>query len=226
MFAVQNLFPLTVIIMCLCISKLLTTIVNPPPLEFYPDSFYSVNTENYAIVSGRSQHYTQPFYDSVFQQCGFGPQSDAPETCDDYNNDFVYSSLNLDEDFEFSCNYSEPDSDVSCDCNYQTVNGTVCEIRPARPLPLHPHCFKSVYKKSTRLQDLRYGNQNSPYDNELTDVYVYWSRLQYIQQRYGGIHFGDERLYIPSEVDDFYDDPDSDPLNQLPVLGVKKFAKV
>ena len=227
MFAVQNLFPLTVIIMCLGISKLLTTIVNPPPLQFNPDDFFSVNKDNYAIISGHSKEYTEPFYDAIFQQCGFGPQTNAPESCDSYNERMpLYSSLDLSQHYDFSCNSTEPDEQVSCDCQYATVNGTVCEIRPARPLPLHPHCVKSVYEENTKLQDLRYGSKNSPYDNEVTDVYVYWSRLQYAQERYGGLHFGDERLYIPAEVDEFYDDPLSDPLNTLPVLGVKKFAKV
>lgn len=225
MFAVQNLFPLTVIIMCLAISKLLTTIVNPPPLEFSPDSFFSVNKDNYAIISGHSKEYTEPFYDAVFQQCGFGPQTNAPEYCNEQTS--LYSSLDLNQNYDFSCNTTEPDAYMSCDCQYKTANGSVvCDIRPVRPLPLHPHCVKSVFEKSTKLQDLRYGSKNSPYDTEITDVYVYWSRLQYAEERYGGLHFGDERLYIPAEVDEFYDDPMSDPLNTLPVLGVKKFAKV
>ena len=227
MFAVQNLFPLSVIIMCLGISKLLTTIVNPPPLEFTPETFFTVNKENYAVISGHSQEYTEPFYNSVFQQCGFGPQTDAPESCN--VNRSLYSSLNLSDIHDFSCDISEPDIEVSCDCQYWTGNGTVCEKRPARPLPLRPHCYKSSHesnKKITKLQDLRYGSQNSPYNNDITDIYMYWSRLQYIEERYGGVHFGDERLYIPTEVDEFYDNPSSDPLNKLPVLGVKKFAKV
>ena len=225
MFAVQNLFPLSVIIMCLGISKLLTTIVDPPPLEFNPDVFFSVNKENYAIVSGHSKDYTEPFYNSVFQQCSFGPPTDKNCT----NNKPLYSSLNLSDVHDFSCENSEPDIEVSCDCKYWTGNGTVCEKRPDRPLPVRPHCFKSDStnnKKVTKLQDLRYGSQNSPYDNDIADIYMYWSRLQYTEERYGGIHFGDERLYIPTEVDEFYDNPSSDPLNKLPVLGVKKFAKV
>ena len=222
MFAVQNLFPLSVIVMCLGISRFLTTIVNPPPLEFSPDSFFTVNKDNYAIISGHSKPYTEPFYSAAFQQCGFGPQADAPESCSNHK----YPPLDLSWDDKFSCNDTEPDSDVSCHCGYMIGNETVCEKRPARPLPLRPRCYKSTNKKTTKLQDLRHGSQNSPYNSDLTDVYMYWSRLQYIEERYGGIHFGDERLYIPSEVDEFYDNPSSDPLNKLPVLGVKKFAKV
>jgi len=228
MFAVQNLFPLTVIVMCLGITKLLTTIVDPPPLEFSPDVFFSVNKENYAIVSGHNKKHTEPFYNSVFQQCGFGPQSNAPKNCNNFSNfgNYVYSSLNLSYNYDFSCDSSEPDADVQCDCKYWTGNGTVCQNRPERPLPLRPYCHKSVYKKSTKLQDLRYGGSNSPYDEDKSDIYVQWSRLQYLQQRYGGVHFGEERDHIPPELDKFYDDPSSDPLNQLPVLAVKKFAKV
>ena len=214
--------------MCLGISKFLTTVVNPPPLQFTPDAFFSVNEDNYAIVSGHSKDYTEPFYNAVFQQCGFGPQTNSTENCKVYSNQSLYSSLNLSSLHDFSCDQSEPDVEISCDCKYWDKNETVCDKRPARPLPLRPHCFKSVHKDSkvTKLQDLRYGNQNSPYNDDIADVYVYWSRHQYIEERYGGIHFGDERLYIPTEVDQFYDNPYSDPLNKLPVLGVKKFAKV
>lgn len=225
MFTVQNLFPLTIIIMCLGISRLLTTIVNPPPLEFNPDVFFSVNKDNYAIVSGHSKEYTEPFYDAVFRQCGFGPQTNAPKSCSSYSYS-EYSSMNLNEHHDFSCTESEPDAEVSCDCTYWVGNGTVCDKRPSRPLPLHPHCFTSPDRKTTKLQDLRYGSKNSPYNSDYTNVYVYWSRHQYIEERYGGIHFGDQRLYIPDEVDEFYENPSSDPLNKLPVLGVKKFAKV
>lgn len=231
MFAVQNLFPLTVVIMCLGISKYLTSVTDPPPLEFNPDSFFTINEENYAMISGHSKGYTEPFYNSIFQHCGFGPQTNA-EKCSEYNYskysspDDSYSSLNLSKNYPFSCNHSEPDADVPCDCRFWTGNETVCQGRPARPLPLRPPCLKSVDRRSTKLQDLRYGSTNAPYNADYSNIYVTWSRLQYAEQRYGGVHFGDERLYIPTELDKFYDDPSSDPLNKLPVLAVKKMAKV
>ena len=221
MFIVQNLFPLTVIIMCLGISRFLTTVVDPPPQQFTPDAFFNVNKDNYAIVSGHSKDYTEPFYNAVFRQCGFGPQTDSTENCKGYSNQSLYSSLNLSDLHDFSCDQSEPDAEISCDCKYWDKNRLVCEKRPARPLPLRPHCFKSVHKDSkvTKLQDLRYGSQNSPYNEDIADIYVCWSRHQYIKERYGGVHFGDEWLYIPAEVDQFYDNPYSDPLNKLPVLS-------
>ena len=67
MFIVQNLFPLTVIITSLGISRFLTTVVDPPPLQFTPDAFFNVNKDNYAIVSGHSKDYTEPFYNAVFR---------------------------------------------------------------------------------------------------------------------------------------------------------------
>ena len=196
---------------------------DPPPLEFNPDAFFSANKENYAIVSGNSHAYTEPFYDSIFSQCGFGPQTNPNRVCN--SSAYTYSFLNLSKSYDFSCSGGEPDVNVSCDCN-MALKQDVCSIRPPRPHPLHPYCVTLSNTKTTKLQDLRYGSRNSPYKDDIADVYVQWSRLQYAEQRYGGVHFGEERVHVPAEVDEFYDDPSSDPLNKLPVLAVKKFAKV
>jgi len=223
MFGVQNLFPLSVIIMCLLISWSLTKVSDPPPLEFNPDAFFQSSTENYAIVSGNSHAYTEKFYDPIFKQCGFGPQTNPNKICN--NSSYTYSLLNLNTSYDFSCTDGEPDANVSCDCRV-ALGQDVCRIRPSRPHPLRPYCVTSPNTKTTKLQDLRYGSRNSPYDKDIADIYVQWSRLQYAEQRYGGVHFGEERVNVPAEVDEFYDDPSNDPLSQLPVLAVKKFAKV
>ena len=223
MFIVQNLFPLTVVVTCLFISWSLTRVSDPPPLEFNPDSFFSSSKENYAIVSGNSHAYTEPFYDPIFRQCGFGPQTDSHRICN--SSAYTYSLLNLTTSYNFSCSDGEPDVNVSCDCRV-ALDQDVCNIRPSRPYPLRPYCVTLSNTKTTKLQDLRYGSRNSPYNDDIADVYVQWSRLQYAEQRYGGVHFGEERVYVPAEVDKFYDDPSNDPLSQLPVLAVRKFAKV
>jgi len=223
MFAVQNILPLIVIIIGLLISWSLTRVSDPPPLEFNPDAFFSVNKENYAIVSGNSHAYTEPFYDPIFSQCGFGPQTDSHRICN--SSSYTYSLLNLTVSYDFSCSNGEPDVNVSCDCR-MALHKDGCSIRPPRPHPLHPYCVTLSNTKTTKLQDLRYGSRNSPYNDDIADVYVQWSQLQYAEQRYGGVHFGEERVHIPAEVDEFYDNPSNDPLNRLPVLAVRKFAKV
>ncbi len=211
--AVQNLFPLVVIILALTIARFLQFVPDPPELELSPHLFFAKSQYNYMFVGGNYSNGTSPMIDSLFRPCGIAA-SDAAH---------CYHSNNLSTAPPQQCPVDDyPQNQYSCSCPQFCSNGSETNYTLFNSSDL-PSCYNGTVTGSRVLNVTTHDDDDDDVDSAFYYLHDYLLRStnSFIEQRYGGLSFGHSK----QEVDAGVDVSNSDPSTTLPFLATHSAAK-
>ena len=197
-FLVQNVLPLTIIILSLGIAHMLQDVPDPPKLELHPSLFLIDNQYNYIVVG--SHNDSKDYCGTLYQPCGIGAHTLDPDSQ-------CASPVS-----NSHCSHYPPNQ-FSCSCH-------ACPDADLFPSELPP-CYSGAVTGS-RLQNLTVAYNSSELAYEMLTTYFLRSKQAFIESRYGGVSFGHSRDDIDPNLDEVYNQPNV----SLPFLVTHSTAKV